>query len=54
MVILDLATGSVHTHAERFLAPFGEGTQRTYAYHLIDHLRWLAAKGLVEDDVTID
>lgn len=41
-VVLDLATGSVHGRSDRFLASFSEGTQRTYAYHLIDHLRWLA------------
>ena len=27
----------------------GEGTQRTYAYQLADHLRWLAATGRRED-----
>lgn len=53
-VVLDMATGSVHSRAERFLAPLGEGTQRTYAYHLVDHLRWLAATGHVEDTVSID
>ena len=37
-VVLDLASGSVHWRAERFLAPLAEGTQRTYAYHLVDHL----------------
>ena len=31
----------------------GEGTQRTYAYHLVDHLRWLAANGYREDSITI-
>ena len=41
-VVLDVSTGFVHRRAERFLAGFGEGTQRTYAYHLVDHLRWLA------------
>lgn len=44
-VILDMDAGAVHWRAERFLARFGEGTQRTYAFHLVDHLRWLAAAG---------
>lgn len=44
----DAATGAVHARADRFLAPFAEGTQRTYAYHLVDHLRWLAAGELTE------
>jgi integrase len=52
-VVLDVATGSVHARADRFLAPFGEGTQGTYAYHLIDHLRWLAATGHSEEAVTV-
>ena len=52
-VILDVTAGLVHARADRFLAPFGEGTQRTYAYHLVDHLRWLAAVGVSEDRLTI-
>lgn len=50
-VVLDLEAGSVHLRAERFLAPLAAGTQRTYAYHLVDHLRWLARVGLVEDRI---
>ncbi|HEV2068689.1 MAG TPA: hypothetical protein VGR26_02725 [Acidimicrobiales bacterium] len=53
-VVLDVETGCVHPRAERFLAPFGEGTQRTYAYHLLDHLRWLASTGYAEENVTIE
>lgn len=53
-VVLDVATGCVHARAERFLAPFGEGTQRTYAYHLVDHLRWLASTGHIEEAITIE
>jgi len=53
-VILDISTGVVHQRAERFLARFGEGTQRTYAYHLADHLRWLVASGRREDTVGAD
>jgi hypothetical protein len=34
--------GTVHTEADRFLRLHdGSGTQRTYAYLLVDHLRWL-------------
>lgn len=53
-VVLDVAAGSFHARADRFLAPFGEGTQRTYAYHLVDHLRWLAACSYVEEEVQIE
>src|SRR6476646_2236614 len=52
-VVLDVSTGVVHRRAERFLARFGEGTQRTYAYHLVDHLRWLAVHRHREDTVAI-
>src|SRR5260370_42214510 len=34
--------GTVHQEADRFLRVHdGSGTQRTYAYYLVDHLRWL-------------
>ncbi|MEU5902487.1 tyrosine-type recombinase/integrase [Streptomyces venezuelae] len=34
--------GTVHQEADRFLREYeGSGTQRTYAYLLVDHLRWL-------------
>ena len=34
--------GTVHVEADRFLRQHdGSGTQRTYAYLLVDHLRWL-------------
>jgi integrase len=34
--------GTVHEEADRFLRVHdGSGTQRTYAYYLVDHLRWL-------------
>ena len=34
--------GSVHEEADRFLRVHdGSGTQKTYAYYLVDHLRWL-------------
>jgi integrase len=52
-VVLDFGMGSVHRRADKFLSSFGEGTQRTYAYHLVDHLRWLAANDYHEDSITI-
>jgi hypothetical protein len=52
-VVLDFVSGSVHSRADKFLSSFGEGTQRTYAYHLVDHLRWLAANAYREDSITI-
>ena len=51
--MLDVATGCFHARADRFLATFDVGTQRTYAYHLVDHLRWLVASGRVEESVTM-
>lgn len=34
--------GGVHVEADRFLRQHdGSGTQRTYAYYLVDHLRWV-------------
>jgi integrase len=34
--------GRVHKEADRFLRTHdGSGTQKTYAYYLVDHLRWL-------------
>ncbi len=34
--------GRVHEEADRFLRGHdGPGTRRTYAYFLVDHLRWL-------------
>src|SRR5881394_272976 len=39
--------GSVHDPADQFLrAHDGSGTQRTYAYLLVDHLRWLEQEAL--------
>lgn len=52
-LILSVASGRVHARADRFLAGHGEGTQRTYAHHLVDHLRWLAAGGREEERVGI-
>jgi len=44
--------GRVHTEADRFLRRHdGSGTQRTYAYLLVDHLRWLERECLAFDTV---
>jgi integrase len=44
--------GSVHVEADRFLRRHdGSGTQRTYAYYLLDHLRWLERECLSFDAV---
>jgi len=51
--VLDVTSSSVHSRADKFLSSFGEGTQRTYAYHLVDHLRWLAVNGYHEDSITL-
>lgn len=43
----------MHRPAARFLAGFeGSGTQRTYAYLLVDHLRWLEREALRIESVT--
>lgn len=52
-VLLDVASAVFHDRAGRYLAPFAEGTQRTYAHHLVDHLRWLASIGRTEDTICI-
>src|SRR3974390_3801022 len=39
--------GAVHQAADAFLCSHdGSGTQRTYAYLLVDHLRWLEREAL--------
>jgi integrase len=44
----------VHEQADRFLrAHEGSGTQRTYAYLLVDHLRWLERECLPPASVTL-
>jgi len=46
--------GVVHTEADRFLRRHeGSGTQRTYAYLLVDHLRWLERECLEFGAVTL-
>ena len=46
--------GTEHREADRFLRQHdGSGTQRTYAYLLVDHLRWLERECLTLDAVTL-
>ncbi|MGH8921202.1 MAG: hypothetical protein ACRD0H_23195 [Actinomycetes bacterium] len=46
--------GAVYVPADRFLRLHeGSGTQRTYAYLLVDHLRWLERECLAVDVVTL-
>ncbi len=45
---------TVHREADRFLREYeGSGTQRTYAYLLVDHLRWLEHECLGFDAVVL-
>ncbi|MEV0489968.1 tyrosine-type recombinase/integrase [Streptomyces atratus] len=46
--------GTLHTDADRFLRVHdGTGTQKTYAYCLVDHLRWLERECLAFDTVQV-
>lgn len=46
--------GTVHPEADRFLRQYeGSGTQRTYAYLLVDHLRWLDRECVGPEVVTL-
>lgn len=46
--------GAVHVPADRFLRLHdGSGTQRTYAYLLVDHLRWLERECVTLDAVSL-
>ena len=46
--------GTVHAEADRFLRQHeGSGTQRTYSYLLVDHLRWLDRECLGLDVVKL-
>ncbi len=46
--------GAVHEAGDRFLRGYeGSGTQRTYAYLLVDHLRWLEREALAPETVTL-
>ncbi|GII57071.1 hypothetical protein Pth03_54600 [Planotetraspora thailandica] len=44
--------GTVHAEADRFLRLHeGSGTQKTNAYYLVDHLRWLERESLTFEQV---
>src|SRR5450756_1458728 len=46
--------GTVHEEADRFLRVHdGSGTQKTYAYYLAEHLRWLHRERLAFGDVRL-
>ena len=46
--------GTEHPEADQFLRVHdGSGTQRTYAYLLVDHLRWLERECLAPDRVVL-
>jgi integrase len=48
-----LADGSLYQEPDGFLRRCEAGTDRTYAYLLVDHLRWLEFEGLQFDRVTL-
>jgi integrase len=45
--------GAVHREADRFLRTLEGGTDRTYAYLLVDHLRWLERECLPLEAVSL-
>lgn len=46
--------GLVDEEADSYLRPFdGSGSQKTYAYSLVDHLRWRVREGLSTETVTM-
>jgi integrase len=47
-----LPGGGVYEMPDRFLRRCQGGTDRTYAYLLVDHLRWLESEGLAPETVT--
>lgn len=48
------ADGSVEEEPDRFLRLYeGGGTERTYAYFLVDHLRWRKREGLTTPSVSL-
>lgn len=48
-----LPGGEVHRLADGFLRAREGGTDRTYAYLLVDHLRWLVFEGLTPETVAL-
>jgi hypothetical protein len=52
--IVDAAGVTVEA-AEGFLGSFeGSGTRRTYAFFLVDHLRWLVREALAAESVRLE
>jgi integrase len=48
------AFGRIDRRVDAFLRTFtGSGTQRTYAYVMVDHLRWLAYESLTPETIAI-
>src|SRR5258708_18035946 len=48
------ALGRIDRQVDAFLGTHtGSGTQRTYAYVMVDHLRWLAYESLTPDTISI-
>ncbi|QNT91880.1 transposase A [Streptomyces griseofuscus] len=48
------ADGSIHDEADDFLRVYeGSGTQKTYAYSLVDHLRWCRREKLTADKAAL-
>ncbi|MYV47571.1 tyrosine-type recombinase/integrase [Streptomyces sp. SID2888] len=46
--------GSVDEEADGYLRPFeGSGSQKTYAYALVDHFRWRVREGLTSETITL-
>lgn len=45
--------GTMHREADRFLRTLESGTDRTYAYLLVDHLRWLERECLAVETVSL-
>jgi hypothetical protein len=48
-----LPDGEVHRLADGFLRAKEGGTDRTYSYLLVDHVRWLEFEGLRPETVTL-
>ncbi len=45
---------TVDAEADSYLRPFeGSGSQKTYAYSLVDHLRWRIREGLTTETITM-
>ena len=46
--------GRRHVSSDRFLARYGAGTARAYAFALLKHFRWLDAQGLTAETVSLE